>query len=117
MSNDIEQREEDFEAIYFGEIGMCGCGQPEDVKKFIYELLKNHKEYKDEKITYEVMSENRKRIIQETDTDVVFEFVFHILEHNDLLEHGSSVYGSSFTEKGEKFFDLLYEDLSDEDVS
>ena len=117
MSNDIEQRKEDFETIYFGEIGMCGCGQPEDVKKFIYELLKNHKECKDEKITYKVMAENRKRIIKETDTDVVFEFVFHILEHNDLLEHGGSVYGSWFTEKGEKFFDLLSENLSDDDAS
>jgi hypothetical protein len=117
MSNDIEQRKEDFETIYFGEIGMCGCGSPEGVKKFIYELLKNHKDYKDKKITYEVMAENRKQIIKETDTDVVFEFVFHVLEHNDLLEHGSSVYGSWFTEKGEKFFELLSENLSDNDVS
>lgn len=117
MSNDIEQRKEDFETIYFGEIGMCNCGRPEDVKKFIYELLKNHKDGKDEKITYKVMTKNRNRIIKGTDTDVVFEFVFHILEHNDLLQHGGSVYGSWFTEKGEKFLELLAENLSEDDVS
>jgi len=113
MATNNEQRKEEFETIYFGEIGMCGCGNPEGVKKFIYELLKNHKEFKDEIITFEVMVDNRKRIINETDTDVVFEFVFHVLAYNDLLEHGSSVGGSWFTEKGEHFFDLLSENLSE----
>lgn len=115
MSNDIKQREADFKIIYFNEIGMCGCGRPAAVKRFIYELMKNHKEHKDGKITYEVMDENRTRIIKETDTDIVFEFVFHILEHNGLLEHDGSIYGSWFTEKGEKFFNLLSENLMEEE--
>lgn len=113
MSNDIEQRKADLETIYFGEIGMCGCGNPKDVKKFIYELLKNHKEYEDD---YDAMTENRKRIIKETDTNVIFEFVFHVLDHNDLLNHGGSIYGSWLTEKGEKFFDSLSKNLSDDNA-
>lgn len=109
-------KQKDFEAIYFKEIEMCNCGQPEEVKKFIYELLKNHKEYKDGKITCEIMVENRKRIIKETNTDIVFEFVFHVLECNGLLEHGGSVYGSWLTTKGERFFDLLSENISNKNL-
>lgn len=110
-----EQHNIEFEEIYFSELGMCGCGNPEDVKKFLYALIKNHKDYKDEKISYESMSENRSKIISETNPDIIFEFVFHVLEHSGLVEHGSSVYGSWFTDKGERFFNLLYQNISRHD--
>ena len=48
-----EERKEKFKEYYFSEIGMCGCGSPNDVKNFIYDLLKNHKDYKDELISKE----------------------------------------------------------------
>ena len=89
-----QKRTEKFDDFYYNKIGMCGCGRPEDVKKFIFNLLKNHKEERDDEITYEAMIENRKNIISNTDTDVIFEFVFHIFENAELLEHGGSVYGS-----------------------
>lgn len=116
MKNELElkqQRTEEFEEIYFSEIGMCGCGRPDLVKEFIFKLLKNLKDYQCDTITYESMVENRKTIITETDSDTIFEFVFHIFEHNDLIEHGGSVYGSWFTDKGERFVELLSENLLD----
>ena len=114
MTNELdlrEQRQQEFEEIYFSQIGMCGCGRPTEVKKFLYELIKNHKQYKDDKITSDVMFEKREKIIKETDSDIIFEFVFHVLESSDLLEHGGSVYSSWLTEKGDKFFELLSENL------
>lgn len=115
MLDNFEQKELDFRDIYFGEMGMCNCGNPEDVKKFLYELLKNHKGHISGEITYDEMVKTRERIIKETDTDVIFEFVFHVFERIGLLQHGGSVYGSWLTEKGERFFDLLSENLSDDD--
>ena len=104
-----EERKEKFEEYYFSKIGMCGCGSPNDVKNFIYDLLKNHKDYKDELIDYEKMKSKRIEIIRSVDTDVIFEFIFHVFENANLLEHGGSVYGSWFTPDGEEFLTLLKE--------
>ena len=108
----MEEVREDFEAIYFGELGMCGCGTPTELMMFIYELLKNHKQWKDEEITTKVMEENRKRIIKDANPDIVFEFIFHVLDKNDLLEHGVSIYSAWLTKKGEKFYDLLSKNIT-----
>ena len=110
----LEERKEKFEDVYYNTIGMCGCGRPDEVKQFLFDLLENHRQYKDDEITYEVMSEKRKEIIKSVDTDIIFEIIFHVFENAELLEHGSSVYGSWFTEKGSNFLKLLAE-FKDED--
>ena len=99
-----EKRVSIFESIYFSEIGMCGCGRPEEVKMLIYKLLKNHTEG------------NKKQVIKETDPDVIFEFIFHVLEKSKLLTHNSSIYSSQITEKGNLFLDLLAEDLGEKAI-
>lgn len=109
-----QDREQKFNDLYFGKLEMCGCGRPNEVKKFIYDLLKNHKEEKDDLISYEEMTANRKRIISEVDTDIIFEFIFHVFESKEFLEHGGSVYGSWFTDEGIEFLELLSENLTDE---
>ena len=105
----LEQRKEKFEDIYYNKLGMCGCGTPEEVKHFLFSLLENHRQYKDDEITHEVMSENRKKIIKTVDADIIFEIIFHVFDNVGLLEHGGSIYGSWFTEEGINFFKLLSE--------
>lgn len=104
-----EDRKEKFEDIYFNNLGMCGCGTPNEVQQFFYDLLENHRMYKDNEITMEVMRQKRNTLIRMVNPDVIFEIIFHIFENADLLEHGSSVYGSWFTEEGESFLKLLKE--------
>ena len=104
-----EQREEKFDDIYYNILGMCGCGRPKEVKQFLHDLLENHRQYKDNEISYEEMSEMRADIIRSADTDIIFEFIFHVFAKADLLHHGSSIYGSWFTEEGTGFLKLLSE--------
>lgn len=108
-NNYLEQQE--FDNMYHNDLGMCGCGRPEDIKSFLYKLLQNHKKLKNEEITHEEAVKNRREIIASEDPDTIYEFVFNVLNEAGFLEHGGSVYGSWFTEKGEKFIDLLGQNL------
>lgn len=110
----LEERKEKFKDIYYNTIGMCGCGSPDEVRQFLFDLLENHRQYKDDEITYEVMSEKRKEIIKSVDTDIIFEIIFHLFNNAELLEHGGSVYGSWFTEEGLNFLKLLAEFKDDD---
>lgn len=109
MDNNLEERREKFQDIYYGDIGMCGCGRPEDIKQFLLDLLENHRKYRDDELSYKEMAEKRKSIIEDVDSDVIFEIIFHMFEDAKILEHGSSVYGSWFTDKGKLFLKLLSE--------
>ena len=107
-----QQDQEEFNKIYYEQIGMCGCGIPNGVETLLYELINNHKEGQENKISHEKMLKQRNTIITETDSNVIFEFVFHVLNHHNLFEHGGSVYGSWFTPKGNRFLDLLKQKLT-----
>ena len=110
----IKTSPEIFDEMYYEDLGMCGCGTPEELKNFIYDLLKNHIDGKENIITYRGMIDKRKDIISKVDTDVIFEFVFHVLEETGFVEHGFSVYGSWLTGEGKTFFKLL-EEFKDKD--
>lgn len=104
-----DERQEKFENVYYNTLGMCGCGSPNEVKNFLFNLLENHRKYKDSEITYEEMAGSRKTLIQSSDPDIVFEIIFHTFENSKLLEHGGSVYSSWLTEEGREFLKLLSE--------
>lgn len=110
----IKSKREVFDDMYYEDLGMCGCGMPEEVKNFIYDLLKNHIDGKEDVITYNEMVTKRKDIISKIDSNVIFEFVFHVLENVDLIAHDFSVYGSWLTGQGKTFFELL-EEFKDDD--
>lgn len=71
------ERSEKFDDYYFGRLKMCGCGKPNMIKNFIYELLINHTFYKDDMIDYETMKSKRSDIIKSVDPDVVFEIIYY----------------------------------------
>jgi hypothetical protein len=102
-----EEQQEKFENVYYNKLGMCGCGSPNEVKNFLFNLLENHRKYKDSEISHELMIKSRKELINSVDSDIIFEIIFHVFENSSLLEHGGSVYGSWFTEKGKEFLKLL----------
>lgn len=113
MEENYLDRMEELDDLYFGKMGMCGCGRPNDVKKLIHYLIDNQEKRGRDEISFEEMQSNRMSIIRETDSDVIFEFVFHYLNDKGIMEHGNSVYGSWLTPKGKRFFELLSEDVSE----
>lgn len=102
-------RLEKFENYYYNEVGMCGCGNPEEIKNLLYKLLKNHKAGKDDEITFKEREANKAEIIKNTDPDAVSDFIFHILDKAGIMEHGGYIGNGWFTEEGEEFIKLLEE--------
>ena len=73
------------------ELGICGCGMPDETYKAVFEMLKR--------------ARDKGKLIE---SDSPYElFMAYTLDHLELLEHGSSIYGSWLTEKGEKMIAAL----------
>lgn len=102
----IEEAIESFESGYDG-LRFCGCGSPEDASLFMYKVLsaQSKEDYEEKKIAYnEILN------ISLEDNCVVngiFQFALYILNERGFLEHGTSVYSSWLTEKGECYLKLL----------
>lgn len=91
------------------ELGICGCGDPNMVYRLIHKIMKN-------------ILENGVRI---DDEEGYYDFVIHQLNRMEFLCHGSSIYGSFVTKKGEALvqaleemskYDYEYEDFYDNNV-
>lgn len=104
-----QERQARFENYYYNKVGMCGCGNPEDIKNLLYKLLKNHKANIDNKITFEEREANKSRIIKNIDSDAISDFIFHVLDNAGLMGHGGMMCNGWFTEEGEEFITLLEE--------
>jgi len=92
------------EIMYFDHLGLCGCGNPADVHKFLVDACETFDRdthgYKGdgpiEKIT---------GLVQEN-PEIVAEFVAHFLDQRNFLDHGSSVYGSWLSDLGKQFIEI-----------
>jgi len=89
------------EAMYYDQIGLCGCGCPEDVHKFLLDCMSSKNENYPNLIDYKKVVE-----LIKSQPEVVAEFVLHFLDNRGLTEHGSSVYGSWLTERGEQVLEI-----------
>ncbi|MDY6857563.1 MAG: hypothetical protein SWO11_23240 [Thermodesulfobacteriota bacterium] len=89
------------EAMYYDQIGLCGCGQPENVHKFLLDCMAATRDDHDLIIDYSKIIE-----IVKSRPEVVAEFVLHFLDDCNLTEHGSSVYGSWLTERGKQVLEI-----------
>jgi len=88
------------EAMYYT-LGLCGCGQPENIHKFLIDCLGARKSDCEQ-----ILDIKKIEIIIKEKPNIVAEFVLHFLDSVQLTEHGSSVYGSWLTERGKQFLEI-----------
>lgn len=75
------------------ELNICGCGNP----KMVYRLI------------HVVMKDILKSSVKVDDYVGYYDYMIYQLNEQGFLEHGSSIYGSWVTEKGEKLIEALDE--------
>lgn len=104
---------EEYEKLVFSDLGICGCGTPEETIEMIVEYLKHNIEYKNkykiEKDFDKVYKEDKEweeRFIEEN-KELLFLFMLYILDDKEFMEHGTSVYSSWVIKKGEKLISLF----------
>lgn len=71
------------------ELGICGCGMPEETYKAVHDMLKhafNPYEY----------------IIQDCEYEPYMLFMAYTLDNKGFMEHGSSIYAAWLTDKGKR---------------
>lgn len=73
------------------EVGICGCGCPEETYQAVHEMLKRAKD--------------RGSIIEPDNPYVLF--MAYTLDHLEFLEHGSSIYSAWLTDKGNELLEAL----------
>lgn len=76
------------------ELGICGCGIPEEAYQAVLDMLKRAEDRKNGKL---ILDNNNPHEL----------FMAYILDHLGLLEHGSSIYGAWLTDKGKKMLEAL----------
>lgn len=92
------------EAMYFDQLGLCGCGEPEEVHKFLV-LACGY--FDRDKHGFEAPYPVSKIAdLVRANPDIAAEFIGHFLDKKHLLEHGGSVYGAWLTERGKQFVEI-----------
>ena len=89
------------EAMYYGQIGLCGCGQPEEVHRLLLDCMSAINDDHPSLISAEKVA----RIVSER-PDVVAEMILHFLDSREVTEHGGSVYGSWLTDRGKQMLEI-----------
>jgi hypothetical protein len=87
-------------------IPSCGCGNPESLLMMLYTILSEMSNSNDDKWNKTIREYRSKDSI--FDNGLVH-FVLYWLDQEQYTEHGSSVFGSWLTEKGEEFLKDLEE--------
>lgn len=89
------------------DLGLCGCGSPEDTNEVIRLILiaQNQETWEDkQKSLNNVCNIN---VDENYNYNGLIQFVLYILDSHEFLEHGGSIGGAWLTEKGKIFLDLL----------
>lgn len=93
----------------------CGCGDPNEVRRLMYRLLKAHSNLE---TSSELVKEIFPSIDEDSMLDAMYQFTLHSLEKCEFVSHGFSIYNATLTETGKVFLDLCelyykYLDLED----
>lgn len=93
--------------FHYEDLGLCGCGCPKETHEVIRLILNIQQADID-------WNERQKQFSNLCNTNMnnenysgLIQFVLYILNDKEFLEHGSSIGGSWFTEKGKIYLDLL----------
>ena len=101
----VDKLEEQF---FFGDLGLCGCYLPNDVREMLLEVLItcDTEDFK----TDEDWEQKFKKT-QEWLGSPFAQFTFYVLDDKGYLEHGSSIGGCWTTHKGRMYAEILSEYL------
>lgn len=89
------------EAMYYDQIKLCGCGNPESVHKFLINCMAATKDD-----FGELLDHGKIVKLIKLDPETVAQFVLHFLDDRGLTEHGSSVFGSWLTARGKQVLEI-----------
>ena len=92
--------ETEAEAMYYGQLGLCGCGRPQDVHAFLIRCLATRSE------EHGILDLKKIKALISEKPEIVAEFVGHFICDKHLTEHGGSVYGSWLTERGKQVLEI-----------
>lgn len=93
------------QAFHYGVLGLCGCGNPEEVYNFLRDILALCDRRKANDGGEWINTAKATQELMMARPDIASEALLHILDHYKLTEHGGSVYGSWLTSLGEQFLD------------
>lgn len=105
--------DKEFEDIIFGDLGFCGCGDPEAAIKIIYELIKIQHDRRNKSNDYKEYKSKVNKLIT-GNIESVADILLYIINNAELLEHGTSVGCSWLTDKGKEFI-KHYEEIENKE--
>ena len=108
----MKDKKKELDKMYYGTLGMCGCGNPQDLKQFLVDIMEAQALYIDGKITFEERQKKRQEAFEKCRLDTVLEFILHVFDANDFWEHGSYVGNGCMTDEGYRLLHLLKQDLN-----
>lgn len=115
FKEDVENNtidDEDFIKDFFICVfNFCGCGCLQLSARFIKEVLNYFEE--EEGLSSPYL--NLAKLEEYTNNKCITDFILHFLDSYGITEHGSSVYGSWLTIKGQKLKEYLNEAIKDEE--
>jgi hypothetical protein len=96
--------ENERQAMYFDQLGFCGCGNPADQHVFVAKCLEA---FDREKTGWEPGTGLDKiaALVIENPEEAAY-FIAYALDKVDLIEHGGSVGGSWLTDRGKQFLEI-----------
>lgn len=94
-----------FSWMEFDLFDYCGCGNPYAIMILVCQILHA---FADDESWGKIVprSEIEKVYPFMADEGPAFEFILHTLDKMELIDHGSSIFGSSLTESGEHLFEM-----------
>jgi hypothetical protein len=105
---EIEDIVEDcLKEFHYEDLGLCGCGSPEETYEVIRKILNIQSSDKDWRTKQREFSEICNADMNNENYNGLIQFVLYVLDNKGFLEHGSSISGSWLTEKGKIYLDLL----------
>ena len=95
----------------FEELGLCGCGVPEETYEAIRLYLQIRKDWYEDKIEYVEVNRRYLTDLHIDDADElqsgILQFMMYVLDDRGFTDHGGSIGGCWLTDAGERLLTVL----------